>query len=694
MPQGSRARTHGRARLDPSLVGFVLCGASALFASAICENHHSTGWLGAWCAFCCTLFGGISLLWPITMGTIGLLLLIDARTANVVGPMALASVCGIFLFADYFHEGVVGGWMNSMLSTAFGDAHPHIIQTLLALLGFTLLGISPRGLITGTTHALGRAWRWAYDIRLPNAAEFAEAFSRAPRKAPRPQAAFAPARIVSVKVESIVEPVPEAHFVETPAAPDAASAHASRYSLPRLDLFVSPGPPPRIIENREGLIVQCFASFKIAVTIPNKIIGPSVTRYEVKPGEGVKVARILDLSNDIALALAAKGVRIEAPVPGKSVVGIEVPNETVAPVRIRELLELLPRRKDGLMVVLGKDVSSKPVFADLCEMPHLLIGGTTGSGKSVGMNAIIASLLTTRTPDQLQLVMIDPKRVELTVYNGIPHLLQPVITDPLAAVGALKRLARTMDERGDLFAKAGVRNISEYNAKNARSKVPYIVIIIDEMADLMEAAGKDFEAIVKRLAAMARSAGIHLVAATQRPSVDVIPGTLKANIPSRIAYAVGSMVDSETIIDMPGAEKLLGRGDMLFLPVSESKPIRVQGANITIDEVTRLVEFWSAHDQPENLTELEDMISEAHDAPIDPLARDAALYFCELGYGSTAKIISRFTIGHPRATRIMNTLEELGVIGPPDGKKPRALLAKTAEQIDEILAERGDACLV
>ena len=345
-----------------------------------------------------------------------------------------------------------------------------------------------------------------------------------------------------------------------------------------------------------------------------------------------------------------------------------------------------------LNMALGKDITGRPIYGDLGKMPHLLVAGATGSGKSVCLNCIIASLLVSATPDQVQMVMIDPKRVELSVYNGIPHLKNPVITDPRMAAGALFEMTKEMDQRYERFAKAGVRKIEEWNAKYPDDKLPYIVIVIDELADLMLVAPGKVETLICRLAQLARATGIHLIVATQRPSVDVITGIIKANIPSRIAFAVSSQVDSRTILDMGGAERLLGRGDMLYLPIDAPKPVRSQGALITGAEVNRLVEFWAGQARPENLIEMSVEPIDDDDGKdrknIDPLCYDAAQFIIDTKYASTAQLQSQFAIGHPRAVRLMKQLEDFKVVGPHEGTKPRRILIGLAE-LEQIAGRLG-----
>ncbi|GAC1543452.1 MAG: hypothetical protein NVS3B16_09810 [Vulcanimicrobiaceae bacterium] len=461
----------------------------------------------------------------------------------------------------------------------------------------------------------------------------------------------------------------------------AAYADGARrtYRLPDLSIF-DPAQAQVVDESsRASLLEDTLASFGVGAKVVHSERGPSITRYELKPERGVKISRISSLADDIALALAATSVRIEAPIPGKSAVGIEVPNAVTSIVAISEILQALPHRGTvpPLNMALGKDITGRPVFGDLGKMPHLLVAGATGSGKSVCLNGIIASLLVCATPDQVQMLFIDPKRVELTIYNGIPHLIKPAITDAKLAAGALYEMTREMDTRYERFAKAGVRKIEEYNAKFPDEKLPFIVIVIDELADLMLIAPAKVETTICRLAQLARATGIHLIVATQRPSVDVITGIIKANIPSRIAFAVSSQIDSRTILDMGGAERLLGRGDMLYLPIDAPKPVRAQGALITGAEVTRLVEFWAAQAKPENMLDVEftpiEEDERGADRKLDEYLYDAARFIIESKFASTAQLQQRFSVGHPRAVRIMKQLEEFGVVGPHEGTKPRQI---------------------
>jgi len=438
---------------------------------------------------------------------------------------------------------------------------------------------------------------------------------------------------------------------------------------------------------------QTLTSFGVEAKVTRWEQGPVVTRFEVQPAPGVRVQKISSLTNDIALALAAPSVRIEAPIPGKSAVGIEVPNQKTALVHIKEILasDEYQRTAGPLVVPVGKDIAGHPILADLAEMPHLLIAGATGSGKSVTLNAIIAGLLFRCTPADVRLLMIDPKRVEFTNYNNVPHLLIPVVTNPRAAAGALREMLREMEDRFERFAATGTRNIQAYNQLTDVERLPYLVIIVDELADLMMVAPADFEDVICRLAQMTRATGIHMVVATQRPSVDVITGLIKANIPSRIAFAVSSQVDSRTILDMPGAEKLLGKGDMLYLPMGAARPTRAQGAFIADSEIQALVAWWKTQGRPaydQDLLRAEAGSAEAS-GDEDALLADAARLIVRAGYGSVSLLQRKMKIGYVRAARIVDQLEEKGIVGPAQGSNPRDVLVGLEEL--ERLIKTGSA---
>jgi len=436
---------------------------------------------------------------------------------------------------------------------------------------------------------------------------------------------------------------------------------------------------------------KTFDSFNVNAKISKVHVGPSVTKYEVYPGTGVKVSKIVNLHDDIALALAAKDIRIEAPIPGKSAVGIEVPNAEISMVSLKEVLEpTWDKLNSKLLVALGRNIAGDTITTELNKMPHLLIAGATGSGKSVCVNGIITSILMRTKPHEVKLMMIDPKKVELNVYNGIPHLLAPVVTDPKKAAKALKKVVSEMERRYDLFADTGTRNIEGYNeyirkynqtAEEKQPNLPYIVVLVDELADLMMVASSDVEDAITRLAQMARAAGIHLIIATQRPSVDVITGIIKANIPSRIAFSVSSSTDSRTILDSGGAEKLLGSGDMLFLPVGASKPTRVQGAFISDEEVESVVDFCV---EQQKATYQEEMIPDETDDTMeevdDELYDDAVHLVIDMQSASVSMLQRRFRIGYNRAARLIDAMELRGIIGPYEGSKPRSVLIDKSDE--------------
>lgn len=438
---------------------------------------------------------------------------------------------------------------------------------------------------------------------------------------------------------------------------------------------------------------ETLNSFGVEAKVIQVTKGPSVTRFELQPSAGVKVNKIVNLSDDIALNLAASGVRIEAPIPGKSAVGIEVPNKELTPVFLREVIESeeFSASRKNLAFCLGKDIGGNCVVSDLTKMPHLLIAGATGSGKSVCINTLIISLLYKYSPEKVKLLMIDPKVVELNVYNGIPHLLIPVVTDPKKAAGALNWAVNEMTRRYKLFAENGVRNLEGYNDLVNKGKIieglPLIVIIVDELADLMMVCPNDIEDYIGRLTQMARAAGMHLVIATQRPSVDVITGVIKANIPSRISFSVSSQIDSRTILDCSGAEKLLGKGDMLFYPVGESKPIRIQGAFISEEEVEKVVSFIKSQQQEleyktEILEHMNNDTAQEGEGVLDELLEESIRIVVESGQASTSLLQRRLRIGYNRAARIMEQLEEQGIISGRDGSKPRQILIDKADIVN------------
>ena len=493
----------------------------------------------------------------------------------------------------------------------------------------------------------------------------------------------------------------------------AMTVEEENYEYPPLELL-SLGSKKTIKGGAKALtdvaakLQKTLYSFGVSAKVENVSVGPAITRYELKPAEGVRVSKIANLADDIALNLAAETIRIEAPIPGKQAVGIEVPNAEKEMVHLRDVLESdnFQTAKSKLSVALGKDVAGNTMIADIAKMPHVLIAGATGSGKSVCINTIITSIIYNSKPSEVKLLMVDPKIVELSVYNGIPHLLIPVVTDPKKAAGALAWAVQEMENRYSVFAAKGVRDLKGYNAAVEKEnkdkeegekigKLPQIVIIIDELADLMMVAAKDVEDAICRLAQKARAAGMHLVIATQRPSVDVITGIIKANVPSRIAFAVSSQVDSRTILDMAGAEKLLGKGDMLFYPSGSPKPTRVQGAFVSDDEVEKIVDFIKSNgevtyntdiiEKIENINKTDKELAQeqAEDDDTDPFLMDAIDEVVQSGQASTSYIQRKFKVGYARAGRIIDQMEERGIISGYQGSKPRQVLM-TPERLQEL----------
>ena len=461
-----------------------------------------------------------------------------------------------------------------------------------------------------------------------------------------------------------------------------------------------------VIEANIVKLEKVLKDFNIIAKVVEVNVGPSVTQYELEISSGTKVNKILSLSREISLALAKKDVRIQAPIPGKSTVGIELANDTITPVGLREILESVPanKEKSKLLVALGKNIMGNSIFCEIDKTPHLLVAGSTGSGKSVCINCMIASILMRTKPTEVKLVLVDPKKVELSMYNGIPHLLIPVVTDPKKASDALKRIVREMEDRYDIFSDKGVKNIATYNewvdkqneGRSEEEKIPhmfYIVVIVDELADLMLVASKEVEDSIMRITQMARAAGIHLIVATQRPSTDVITGVVKANIPSRISFAVSSSIDSRTILDATGAEKLLGKGDMLFLPMGENAPVRVQGAFVSDEDLQKIVDYTVAQQKAQyderfmNLGESSNndnpSMEEVRDAPEeydDPLYNEIVEFVITTGKASASLLQRRFRLGYNRAARCIDLLEERGIIGPANGSKPREVLVKLDDE--------------
>jgi DNA segregation ATPase FtsK/SpoIIIE, S-DNA-T family len=710
----SRRRANAKNRLNLEIVGIAAIALAVLCGIALAFPHYS-GSVGSWTAAGLRyLFGDAAGLFPALVAFVGAIVFLEISVPRMVATLGTSALAYFLIISAFF--GIPGGKPGGLV----GDDIWWALRSLVGKPGATvILAVLALSLTLWLTNAslkriIGTLVLWIGKLKPPPRLA---ASKRDVPELKRASAVDVAASDIFGKIddeetaeeddeagEPIVRaarPAPIARVARVDARaqePAVASRDGSpatyggskTYRLP--DLAIFDVPPSEIVDesSRSHVLEDTLASFGVGAKVVHIERGPSITRYELKPERGVKISRISSLADDLALALAATTVRIEAPIPGKSAIGIEVPNKTVSVVAIREILEALPNRGQvpPLWMALGKDITGRPVFGDLGKMPHLLIAGATGAGKSVCLNTIIASLLVSATPDQVQLLMIDPKRVELTGYNGIPHLIKEVIADPRLAAGALFEMTKEMDARYERFAKAGVRKIEEYNAKFPDEHLPYVVVAIDELADLMLVAPSKVETTIMRLAQLARATGIHLVVATQRPSVDVITGLIKANIPSRIAFAVSSQTDSRVVLDMGGAERLLGRGDMLYLPIDAPKPIRAQGALITGSEVNRLVEFWARQSRPDNLLDVDVVPVGDEDArkDSDPLCYEAAKFLIETNYASTAALQSQFSIGHPRAVRLMKQLEDFKVVGQHEGTKPRKILVGLPEL--EIMAPR------
>jgi len=716
-----RRKATAKTRLNFEIAGIAAIGLAVLLGIALALPPARAGIAGAATAHGLhLLFGGAAPLFPVLIALFGAIVFLEINVPRMMATLGTAALA-YFLVADAAfgkRGGVLGANLWAALQSLIGVAGARIVLAGTALLlAVWISNVSVKKVIGWIVLALGKLRIPKMHVELPDGhADLREAFALPKPAAKKKEPFDLRSSFAIVPVEPFIAPAPTTIVVEDeeecedeegedyeeeaddgeddvvgeyePPAPvthaSTGSGRAVLYHLPDLALFDPPQAQVTDDTSRSHVLEDTLASFGVGAKVVHIERGPSITRYELRPERGVKISKIASLSDDLALALAATSVRIEAPIPGKSAVGIEIPNKTVSIVAIREILEALPQRGQvpPLWMALGKDITGRPVFGDLGKMPHLLVAGATGSGKSVCLNTIIASLLVSATPDQVQMLMIDPKRVELTVYNGIPHLIKEVITDARMAAGALFEMTKEMDVRYERFAKAGVRKIEEYNAKFPDEKLPYVVIIIDELADLMMVAPARVETTIMRLAQLARATGIHLIVATQRPSVDVITGLIKANIPSRIAFAVSSQVDSRTILDMAGAERLLGRGDMLYLPIDAPKPVRSQGALITGSEVHRLVHFWAKQGRPQNLLDVEVVPISDDDASkkdVDPLCYDAAKFIIENNYASTAALQSQFSIGHPRAVRVMRQLEDFKIVGPHEGTKPRRILIGLGE---------------
>jgi len=642
---------------------------------------------------------------PLFIGAYGLILLlrheVKELTVRLIGLLvlfltyiAIAQYYAPNYFTDmeavYFQGagGVLGYSIKYVLMRVVGEVGSYIILTSASVIGLLMvLNVTVLNIIS-----------FLLGILRPGAKEEAAEVKAVPKEKE--------VQIKDLPVEKEVIPAPPApkevvefplpkFEVETEPASVKAKASSSekpsqkysKYKLPPIDLLDEATVKEKkqelqlreTTDARKTLLEDALKSFGVGARVVAIYQGPAVTRYELQPESGVKVSRIANLADDIALNLAAQGVRIEAPVPGKSVVGIEVPNATIVPVRLREIVKTNEFRDNPskIFVGIGKDLSGHPIYGDISKMPHLLIAGTTGSGKSVAINSLICSVLLRARPDEVKMLMIDPKMVELSVYNNIPHLLSPVVTEPRRAAATFKEwVIKEMERRYHIFHDAGAKNLQAYNQKvGEEESMPEILVIVDELADLMMVAANEVETAICRIAQMARATGIHLVIATQRPSVDVITGLIKANIPSRIAFAVATQIDSRVILDSSGAEKLLGRGDMLYNPIGAMKPTRAQGSFVTDKEIERIIKFVKDQAEPEYLEEIQTIKAlevgkgegEKGSEGKDVLFGDVAKLVLESGQASTSYVQRKFRIGYNRAARIMDELEAARLVSAPEG---------------------------
>ncbi len=643
------------------------------------------------------LFGWQRYTLPIILGLIGIILLFPERVhltrgrwiGLIVWLLASQGLLHFFVANPVAFpralDGEGGGYLGALISyplrSALGVWAAGLIFTgafltgLLMLFNTTLQSLLRPGTAIGRWFSRWQTARWQRRLAKTEPATDQDA---------TPEFHTAELGEEAVADEAEVTPETEPTYVPKVAKPVRRQRREIAIPIDLLDVTNSQPTSGNIEANKEK-IKRTLENFGISVEMDDVNVGPTVTQFTLKPAEGVKLAQITSLNNDLALALAAHPIRIEAPIPGKSLVGIEVPNQSVAIVQLREILgsERFKQRSSNLNFSLGKDVSGQPWIADLDPLPHLLVAGATGSGKSVLINDLIISLLYSNSPDDLKLILVDPKRVELTGYNGIPHLLTPVITDTTKTINALRWIVGEMDRRFQILQQTGKRNLAAYR-KEVADDLPYLVLIIDELADLMTVAANEVEGAIVRLAQMARAVGIHLVLATQRPSVDIITGLIKANVTARIAFSVASQVDSRTILDSSGAEKLLGRGDMLYVSAELSKPKRLQAAYVSEAEVERVVQFLKSRGQPEYQPDVVEKPAPALGQSLEDLGDDELLpqakeVILQAGKASASFLQRRLRIGYARAARILDLLEEEGFIGPGEGAKPREVLATPAE---------------
>jgi S-DNA-T family DNA segregation ATPase FtsK/SpoIIIE len=706
------------------IVGIVLftLGAVVLVSLTTAEN----GYLGQWLSELLRRLAGLgAFAVPLLLMLLGTLFLIGYERFSFTNT-SWGAVLLFLTFTGWAHAlrvpfernfaaeslrvggGYIGGVIVYAVHSLLNLAAVYIVLTALTIIAVLLIVDLPfvdiaRRTIAGWVKGFQLAQQGARTVKEKGAAIRS---ARAARKAGKEDVkrtlassdnravaqAPAPAKEAPKRSPNLIEAVQQRLAREATPADEEMTAVApvngevgEEYEYPPLSLLKEPAPPHKRIQaelsEKIRILEQTLDEFGIGANVVEIAHGPTVTRYEVQLAPGIKVSKIVSLADNLAMALAAIDVRVEAPIPGKSAIGVEVPNDNPRIVTLREVIDTDEFRNAPslLTFALGKDVGNENRYADLAKMPHLLIGGATNSGKSMCLNALIASILYRATPREVKFIMIDPKRVELSLFDGIPHLMCPVVKDVKQASGILRAAIKEMERRYDLFSRTGVRNIDGYNSRvGEEEKMPYVVIVVDELADLMMQAAAEVETSICRLTQLARATGIHLVIATQRPSVDVITGTIKANISSRIAFAVSSQVDSRTILDMAGAERLIGRGDMLFLPIDASKPTRIQGCYISEQEVAALVKFLKQQGVPEyTLTPIDSGFSTRDDIEEedeDELYEPAVRLVVMNGHASTSLLQRRFKIGYTRAARLIDMMEQRGIVGPLDGAKPREIL--------------------
>lgn len=618
----------------------------------------------------------------------------DTDLGSLVFTSTLENVVAGFNDVSYVAGGgILGALFSFILVWAFDILGSKIICFVFILFGFMLVfDLSPATLLKKIL-LLIIPKKWLHHDEEETDEEEEEEIEEKPKDN----------RIVISSVNDLShQPINESNVVEE--EPINGEYHLPPISLLNVSKKVNTKANEENINSNAKLLEQVLSDFDIYGKVVAAHVGPTITEYEIEIKSGTKVSKILSLSKEIALALAAKDVRIQAPIPGKSTIGIDIPNKVTTPVSLREVLQAAPKDKEDskLLAVLGKDIMGNPRFMEVNKTPHLLIAGATGSGKSVCVNSIITSILMRAKPDEVKLVMVDPKKVELSMYNGAPHLLAPVVNDPKKASIVLKKIVEEMEHRYDLLSESGTKNIEGYNklmikkqesGDTTAKKLPYIVVLIDELADLMLVAAKEVEDSIMRITQMARAAGIHLIVATQRPSTDVITGVVKANIPSRISFAVSSSIDSRTILDMTGAEKLIGKGDMLFLPMGEGTPTRIQGSFVSEEEVQKIVDYTIKQQKAkydETFTNITDKpvgastYDEADDQYDDPLYNEIVDFVIKSGKISASLLQRKYRLGYNRAARMMDLLEERGIVGPPNGSKPREVLVKYDNNDEEL----------